>query len=268
MTPSMSSLLRTLAALGALASPCEGFRVQPAARGAARPTISRPAAPAALPAALAPLLPLLAAMPLPAAAAEDGTGYSQVSYYTVLGLYVVAFPGVYSLVTRSVKSKVVRKTYEVAGPAADGGRPTREVAGDIVAFFQANNYKITDAAEVIVFEGKQAPVNSRAAFLTFCVFIAMISLSLVLNIVETAAFGGGLGNFWYLSALISPLAGKFYLDNAERVDEVSVKIVTEDDEMTCDITVQGDDEEVERFQRTLDLREKNMIYVKGIFDSS
>ena len=68
--------------------------------------------------------------------ADDGSGYSQVSYYFVLGLYVLSFPGIFSLVTRSVKSKVVRKTYEIAGPAAPGGRPTREVAGDIVAFFQ------------------------------------------------------------------------------------------------------------------------------------
>ena len=76
--------------------------------------------------------------------ADDGPGFSQASYYTTLVLYVVSFPGVYSLVKRSVKSKVVRKTYEVPGPAAVTGRPTREVAGDIVAFFQANNYKITD----------------------------------------------------------------------------------------------------------------------------
>lgn len=71
---------------------------------------------------------------LPALA--DDTGYSQVSYYFVLALYILSFPGIFSLVTRSVKSKVVRKTYEIAGPAATGGRPTREVAGDIVAFFQ------------------------------------------------------------------------------------------------------------------------------------
>ena len=57
---------------------------------------------------------------------------------------------------------------------------------------------------------------------------------------------------------------KFYLDNAERTDRITVKISTEDDEMSSDITVQGDEEEVDRFQRTLDLREKGMIYVKGI----
>jgi hypothetical protein len=76
--------------------------------------------------------------------ADDGSGFSSLSYYTTLFLYVVSFPGVYSLVKRSVKAKVVRKTYEVLGPASDGGRPTRELAGDIVAFFQANNYKIVE----------------------------------------------------------------------------------------------------------------------------
>ena len=64
---------------------------------------------------------------------------------------------------------------------------------------------------------------------------------------------------------MSPIAGKYYLDNAERTDQVTVKIVTEDDESISDVIVQGDDEEVERFQKALDLREKGMVYVKGIF---
>ena len=71
----------------------------------------------------------------------------------------------------------------------------------------------------------------------------------------------------YISTLISPIAGKFYLDNAERTDQITVKIVTEDDESSSDVVVQGDEEEVERFQKTLDMREKGMIYVKGLFES-
>ena len=91
------------------------------------------------------------------------------------------------------------------------------------------------------------------------------------------------------------------------VAQVSVKIITEDDEQSSDIVVQvcraesfggllsmsarhaacgvgrgvriderpacgmrrwqGDEEEVQRFQRTLDLREKGMIYVKGLLES-
>merc|ERR1712070_985948 len=120
------------------------------------------------------------------------------------------------------------------------GRPTREVAGDIVAFFQANNYKITDATDTIVFEGTQAPLVGRAAFLTFCVFVALASFALVLTIVEQASFDGnfGLGNLWYLTTLVSPVAGKYYLDNAERTEQVSVKIVTEDDESISDVIIQ------------------------------
>lgn len=211
------------------------------------------------------LAPLLAAAPLPALGAGDD-GYSTVSYYTVLGLFVVSFPGIYSLVKRSVKAKTVRKTYFVPGPAAVGGRPTRETAGDIVAFFQANNYKIVDATDTIVFEGLQGSQTSKAAFLTFCTFICLGSLALVLTIVEKAAFGGGLGGTWYLSTLISPLAGKYYLDNAERTDQVTVRIVTEDDESSSDVVVQGDEEEIERLQKTLNFREKGMVYVKSIFD--
>ena len=43
-----------------------------------------------------------------------------------------------------------------------------------------------------------------------------------------------------------------------------VRIAT--DEMTSDVVVQGDEEEVDRFQKTLDLREKGMVYVKGLLE--
>ena len=45
----------------------------------------------------------------------------------------------------------------------------------------------------------------------------------------------------------------YYLDNAERSEEVSVKLVTGDDESITDLTIMGDGK-VERFQKTLDLR--------------
>ena len=216
----------------------------------------------------------LATAPLPALAEEVASAvtevstFSSASYYTTLALYVLALPGVYSLVTRSVKAKVVRKVYEVLGPGSDGGRPTRELAGDIVGFFQANNYKIKDASDVITFEGVQAPVSGRAAFLTFCVFISLGSLALVLSIFEQGVFGegNGLGNYWYLSTLVSPIAGKYYLDNAERTDQITVKITTEDDETSSEVVVQGNDEEVNRLQKALDLREKGKVYVKGALE--
>lgn len=222
----------------------------------------------------------LAALPRPALAAEDianaageiskfsPSSVSQASYYTTLALFILSFPGVYSLIKRSVKAKVVRKTYEVLGPGSEGGRPTRELAGDIVAFFQANNYKIKDAGEVITFEGLQSPVRGRAAFLTFVAFMSLGAFALVLSIAEQGVFGegNGLGNLWYLSLLASPLAGKFYNDNAERTDEITVKISVEEDETTAEVVVQGNDEEVDRLRSALDLREKDMIYIKGLLE--
>lgn len=47
-----------------------------------------------------------------ATAASDevtSSGYSQASYYTSLGLFVISVPGLWSLIKRSVKSKVLNK---------------------------------------------------------------------------------------------------------------------------------------------------------------
>merc|ERR1719162_1666169 len=108
----------------AVLTPSFGLRMQSTSVG--KPMLHAPPPRAAVSAANALLLgaPALLSMPMPVMA-DDGPGFSQASYYTTLALYVFSFPGIYSLVKRSVKSKIVRKTYEVAGPAADGGRPTR-----------------------------------------------------------------------------------------------------------------------------------------------
>ena len=44
-------------------------------------------------------------------------------------------------------------------------------------------------------------------------------------------------------------------------------MVTADDEATTDIIVQGDEEEIERIRRELQLFEKDMVYVPGILES-
>ena len=44
-------------------------------------------------------------------------------------------------------------------------------------------------------------------------------------------------------------------------------MVTADDEMTTDIAVEGDIEEIERLRKELGLREKGMVYVRGLLES-
>ena len=48
--------------------------------------------------------------------------------------------------------------------------------------------------------------------------------------------------------------------------QVKVKMVTADDESVTDIILEGDEEELDRFSKELDLMEKGKIKVKGILE--
>ena len=184
------------------------------------------------------------------------------SYYATLFLFVLSAPGLYSLVKRSAKSKIARKSFEVDGPSVPGAMTQDEMARDIFAFFKRNNYVVKEAGEVITFEGNIAPERGTAAYITFCVLIGLLCIGLVCSI----ALPGG--DAWYALALASPLSGKYYLDNAGRKEQVKVKMVTSDDDTKVEITVEGDAEEIERFRRELDLTPKGMVRVKGILEQA
>ena len=187
-------------------------------------------------------------------------GQTSKSYYATLFLFVLSAPGLYSLVKRSAKSKITRKTFELPGPkaAGDAALPLDDVAREISMYFKRNNDVVADAGEVITFEGNIAPERGTAAYITFCIAIGLLCVGLVCSI----ALPGG--NFWYSLVLISPLSGKYYLDNAGRKENVKVKMV--DNEVTTDVIVEGDAEEIERFRRDLNLCEKGMVRVKGILE--
>jgi hypothetical protein len=187
-------------------------------------------------------------------------GQTSKSYYATLFLFVLSAPGLYSLVKRSAKSKIARKTFELPGPqaAGDAALPLDDVAREISMYFKRNNYVVAEAGEVITFEGNIAPERGTAAYITFCIAIGLLCVGLVCSI----ALPGG--NLWYSLALISPLSGKYYLDNAGRKEKVKVKMV--DNEVTTDVIVEGDAEEIERFRRDLNLCEKGMVRVKGILE--
>ena len=59
--------------------------------------------------------------------------YSRASYYTILGLYLSSFPGLWSTIKRSTSAKIKRKTYVTAGEKAAGGKGLRDQAGEIMA---------------------------------------------------------------------------------------------------------------------------------------
>ncbi|KAL4422257.1 hypothetical protein ABPG75_008454 [Micractinium tetrahymenae] len=217
------------------------------------------AAAAGAPATLASLAALWALAELPAEAADLSGGPPASSYYVSLGLFLITVPGLWSLIKRSPKAKIKRKTFEVPGPAAAGAMPLDARARQIFAYFQKYNYEVKERGEVITFVGNYRASISQAAALVLYTLIGLASTALVLSIAVPQV-----GSLWYGLCLLSPAAGTYYWQNAERTEEFKVKMVTSDDEQTTDIVVQGDDEEIERFWKELGLMEKGKVLVKGI----
>ncbi|WCJ40242.1 cofactor assembly of complex C [Euphorbia peplus] len=188
----------------------------------------------------------------------DAMGYSLASYYTSLGLFVISVPGLWSLIKRSVKSKIVQKTFVGEG---DVKKPPNQVAGEIMSFFARNNFQVTDRGETITFEGVMVPNRGQAALLTFCTCISLASVGLVLTITFP-----DIGNNWFWITTLSPLAGAYYWKRASRKEQIKVKMTVAEDGNLSEVVVQGDDQQVEQMRRELQLSEKGMVYVKGIFE--
>lgn len=195
--------------------------------------------------------------------------YSKASYYTTLALYVASFPGLWSQIKRSTKAKIKQKVYVSAGQNATEGKDLRQQAGEIMAYMKANNYEVKDAGETIVFQGLVAQSKSQAFFLTFCTALGMASLALVLQIqfqdITLPVIGTKLN--WFYLVLLSPYAGLYYWRSGDRVDEIKVRLTASDDDMENEITVEGNDEEIERMWRALELNEKGMVKVEGLIAS-
>ncbi|OVA17357.1 Protein of unknown function DUF3529 [Macleaya cordata] len=193
-----------------------------------------------------------------AAAAESG-GYSLASYYTSLGLFVISVPGLWSLIKRSVKSKIVKKSF--VGEGEGKMKEPNQVAGEILSFFTRNNFVVSDRGETITFEGEMVPSRGQAALLTFCTCISLASVGLVLTITVP-----DVGDKWYYLTILSPLAGLYYWKKASRKEQIKVKMLVSEDGTLSEIVVQGDDQQIEQMRKELQLSEKGMVYVKGIFE--
>jgi len=197
-----------------------------------------------------------------------GVTYSKASYYTTLALYIASFPGLWSQIKRSTKAKIKQKTYVSAGEAATDGKDLRQQAGEIMAYMKANNYEVTDAGETITFQGLVAQSKSQAFFLTFCTALGLASLALVLQIQFQDISLPVIGTVnWFYMVLLSPYAGLYYWRSGDRIDEIKVRLTSSDDDKQNEIVVEGNDEEMERMWRALELNEKGMVKIEGIIAS-
>jgi len=186
---------------------------------------------------------------------------TNLSLYFTLFLYVLTLPGLFSLVSRSVKISETQKTYDIPGPENPTAKPLKQTAAEIMAYFKALNYDVGVTEEVITFKGVMGRSTSQAYFLTFCTFMGLGSLGLVLSILLP-----DVGAKAYLLTLLSPYAGIFYWNNAQREDTVKVKMETSDDGQTTAVVAQGGKEDLERFAKTMGFVERGKVYVRGIFE--
>jgi Cofactor assembly of complex C subunit B len=249
--------------------------------------------------AIASLLPSIVVSDITAIAPPetDGISYSKLSYFTILGLYLMSFPGLWSIITRSTTAKIKRKTYVSPGENAivtsstdavvDGSATAgttdpvaasvpmtaenkpplslRRQAGEIMAYMKANNYEVLEANnETITFQGVVQRSLSQAFFLTFCTALGLLSLALVLQIQFQDVTILGIQPNWFYVALLSPYAGIYYWSAGDRIDTCQVKLETNAEETVNEITVQGSEDEIERMWRTLQWQEKGMIKIDGI----
>ncbi|KAL4558316.1 hypothetical protein LXL04_036514 [Taraxacum kok-saghyz] len=122
--------------------------------------------------------------------AHAAIGYSNASYYTSLGLFVISIPGLWSLIKTFVEEQ------------KEGGKKApNQLAGEILSFFTRNNFLVLDKGETITFEGTMVPSRGQAALLTFCTCISLATVALVLIITVR-----DVGNNWFALTVFSPLA--------------------------------------------------------------
>lgn len=73
---------------------------------------------------------------------------------------------------------------------------------------------------------------------------------------------------WFYLCLLSPYAGLYYWKAGDRVDDIKVKLASNDEETENEVVIEGNDEELDRMWRALELREKGMVKVEGLLEGS
>ncbi len=73
---------------------------------------------------------------------------------------------------------------------------------------------------------------------------------------------------WFYLCLLAPYAGVYYWRAGDRVDDIQVKLESNDDDTENQITFMGNDDELDRMWRALDLREKGMVKVEGLLENA
>jgi Flp pilus assembly protein TadB len=153
-----------------------------------------------------------------------------------------------------VKASVKDRTQQIRLVAK---QTTDSISDQLKQYFAQRAYQVTAAdQESITFEGLVRPSVFLAVFLTLLVAVSLLCLALVLSALSPQV---GIGSL--LLSLLSPLAGWFYWQQAERPEQVFLKVESfssnPDDSHQANqslVTVTAHRDELIELQRALKLR--------------
>uniref|UniRef100_A0A0G4H0Y0 Uncharacterized protein n=1 Tax=Chromera velia CCMP2878 TaxID=1169474 RepID=A0A0G4H0Y0_9ALVE len=193
------------------------------------------------------------------------------SFWLTCFLYFLCLPGFYSVMKRTVKSKDVDKTFSVPLEQYGGVASVEDAIGEtrqmLAEHFRNFNWELRETqGESLTYTGLISRNIGVVWFLTFCGLIVFGSLSLVMIVVEQAIFGvgNGLGNLWWLSVLLGPLAGKYHWDNGTRYEMVTATVMRGDEGKSVDVRLKGMEDEIERLRGLQDWCEKGKERIEGL----
>jgi hypothetical protein len=208
----------------------------------------------------------------------DGFEGNSGALWVTAALFVLGFPGLPNLVSRTGQAKYVDKTYVMPGPAS-GGLEMRAIAGGVVAYFRTQNYVMEDSPQKgkIRFIGNLEGSVSQAFYVVGCCIAGFVALAIFLQGIFPYGPAGLGPNFFFAPVVFSPIAGFYYWDRAFRQDIVELSLEDSDDQEEVSLNVLGDKDTIELLQtgvkfqnrkgQLFQLMEKGMEYVPGIFEA-
>ena len=131
---------------------------------------------------------------------------------------------------------------------------------EIIVCMKSTNNQVPDTGSIISFRGAVALSVRQAFFLTFCAAIGLASLVLVFQIQfqDLALPGVGQPNQFFLT-LIEPYSGIYYWKNGYRVDEIKVKLASNNEETLHDVIIEVNDEEILLFMNIFEDTQRFII---------
>lgn len=134
--------------------------------------------------------------------------------------------------------------------------PKTSILEKLKQYFEQRSYRVAEAnaeAQTVTWEGLVRPSLFIATFLTLIAGCAWLCLGLVLSFLYP-----DLRNLFFGLVLLAPLAGVYYWQKAERIEQVSLQVLTTPEHQSK-LVVKAHRDELIQIQRALPLKVQETV---------